>query len=70
MVSFEELARENGEIARRKARRIKRAREYTHTIEFALKDVDPEMQAIISYEFEQLRRILQNDDKQDCTYNT
>ncbi|WNO29891.1 hypothetical protein [Bacillus phage SDFMU_Pbc] len=69
MISFEEAARENEKIARRKARRIKRAREYTHIIEFALKDADPKLQSIISYEFEQLRRILQNDDKKDCTYN-
>lgn len=70
MVSFEEVAKENEKIARRKARRIKRAREYTHTIEFALKDADPKLQSIIAYELDQLRRILQNDDKKDCTYNT
>lgn len=58
------------EIARRKAKRIKRAREFTHTIEYAFKHADPKLKAIISYEFEQLRKILENDDKEDNIYNS
>lgn len=61
---------ENGNILRRKARRINRAREFTYTIESALKHADPKLKAIISYEFEQLRRILNNDDKKDSIYNS
>ncbi|UNY39971.1 hypothetical protein KLEB273_gp204 [Bacillus phage vB_BauM_KLEB27-3] len=61
---------QNEKILRRKARRIKRAREFTHTIQHALKDADPKLKEIISYEFEQLRRILDNHDKKDNMYNS
>lgn len=69
-VNINEQLVEANKIARRKAKRIKRARDFTHTIEYALKDADPKLKAIISYEFEQLRRILDNNDKEDNIYNT
>ncbi|AVM24287.1 hypothetical protein [Bacillus pumilus] len=70
MDSFEETAKENEKIARRKARRIQRAREAINLIEFNLLNAEPKLKPFLDYEFDQLRRILKNDDKEDNRFNT
>ncbi|MED0777557.1 hypothetical protein P4T08_18125 [Bacillus siamensis] len=69
MSSFEELARENEKIARRKAKRIQRAREYTYHIELSFSKADPKLKSYLTQSFDQLRKILKNDDKEDNKYN-
>lgn len=70
MESFEKEAKENEKIARRKARRIQRAREAINLIEFNLLNADPKLKPLLEYEFGALRKILRNDDKEDNMYNT
>ncbi|WP_144468690.1 hypothetical protein [Bacillus pumilus] len=70
MDSFEKEAKENEKIARRKARRIQRAREAINLIEFNLLNADPILKPLLDYEFGVLRNILKNDDKEDNIYNT
>ncbi|MEM5028912.1 hypothetical protein WKH33_07830 [Priestia sp. WB3] len=70
MDSFEKEAQENEKIARRKAKRIQRAREAINLIEFNLLSAEPKLKPLLDYEFSVLRNILKNDDKQDNTYNT
>lgn len=70
MDSFEQEAKENEKIARRKARRIQRAREAISLIEFNLLNADPKLKPLLDYEFSVLRNILKNDDKEDNVFNT
>lgn len=70
MESFEKEAKENEKIARRKAKRIQRAREAINLIEFVLLNADPKLKPLLDYEFSVLRNILKNDDKEDTIYNS
>ncbi|MFP3418053.1 hypothetical protein R0K30_02210 [Bacillus sp. SIMBA_154] len=70
MESFEKEAKENEKIARRKAKRIQRAREAINLIEFNLLNADPKLKPLLDYEFSVLRNILKNDDKEDTIYNS
>ncbi|CAL8902011.1 conserved hypothetical protein [Bacillus pumilus] len=70
MKSFEEMSKENEEIARRKAKRIQRAREAINLIKFNLLNAEPKLKPLLDHEFSALRIILKNDDKEDNIYNT
>ncbi|BCT30439.1 hypothetical protein [Bacillus velezensis] len=70
--TFEGLVEENEKIARRKAKRIKKAREYIMNLETDLYVSYPELKKdeSVLFRFNQMKKILENNDKEDTIYNS
>lgn len=70
--TFEALARENEKIARRKAKRIKQARECIMNLERDLYISYPDLKKdqSVLFRFSQIRNILENNDKEDTVHNS